>query len=260
MRFEDILSRLQGRYQRKVSGIFSKRPVDIRTDVAHISFTFDDFPRSALHVGGKILMEFGLNGTYYAAMGLMDSAGPTGDLFTVKDLEVLIHQGHELGCHTHSHCDSWDTTPDVFEKAIVENRTALKRLLPAAVFQSCSYPLSNPRPGTKRRAEKYFACCRGGGQTFNTGTADLNMLKAFFIEKKRNDIDFIKSVIDQNADSRGWLIFATHDVSGTPTQFGCSPGLFEQIVAHSVESGATVLPVVKTLESIRRWHESQPGS
>ncbi len=41
----------------------------------------------------------------------------------------------------------------------------------------------------------------------------------------------------------GWLVFATHDVSESPTRFGCTPALFERIVDYAEKSGAHVLPV-----------------
>ncbi|MBZ5623491.1 MAG: polysaccharide deacetylase family protein [Acidobacteriia bacterium] len=75
-----------------------------------ISFTFDDFPRSALHTGGAILNRSGLAGTYYACLGLMGGETATGKLFNADDLKILIDRGHELGCHTYSHCHSWVPT------------------------------------------------------------------------------------------------------------------------------------------------------
>ncbi len=41
---------------------------------------------------------------------------------------------------------------------------------------------------------------------------------------------------DLNADP-GWLVFYTHDVSDTPTEFGCKPETFERLVSHAVKAG-----------------------
>ena len=87
-----------------------------------ISFTFDDFPRSALMNAGAILRERGLAGTYYASFGLMGRTAPTGEIFTREDLDELIRQGHELACHTFDHCDSWETAPAEFEASILRNQ------------------------------------------------------------------------------------------------------------------------------------------
>ena len=71
------------------------------------------------------------------------------------------------------------------------------------------------------------------------------------MEKSRDNPEAVKSLIDQNAHARGWLIFATHDVCEDPSPFGCTPDFFEQVVQWSGESGARILPVVKALEVIQ---------
>jgi peptidoglycan/xylan/chitin deacetylase (PgdA/CDA1 family) len=223
----------------------------IDTQQPFISFTFDDFPRSALLTGGAILNSHHLAGTYYVSLGLLGKDAPTGRIAGSEDLTTLVEQGHELGCHTFSHCDSWKTDTKTFEDSIIENRAALGRLLPGAAFKTFSYPISPPRPLTKARMASYFSCCRAGGQAPNIGTADLNQLSAYFLEKTRHDIQAVRSVIDQNRQARGWLILATHDISDDPTPFGCTPGFFQDVVRYAIGSGARILPVVSALEALR---------
>ncbi|MDH4188471.1 MAG: polysaccharide deacetylase family protein [Nitrospira sp.] len=229
----------------------------INSQVPLISFTFDDFPRSALHTGGAILKRFGLRGTYYASFGLMGTEAPTGQIFLTEDIGVLLEQGHELGCHTFAHCDSWKTKTPMFERSIVKNGLELSKLVPGGSFRTFSYPISPPRPQTKRTMAHHFSCCRGGGQTFNVGTADLNYLSAYFMEQGRDSPKLLKSLIDQNRDARGWLIFATHDICKAPTPFGCTPKFFEDIVQYAVKSGGQVLPVVEAMEALRSSSSSQ---
>jgi len=246
-----FLTSIRNRYRRITARSFARRPFVISTDTPLISFTFDDFPQSALLTGGAILKSFGLAGTYYASFGLMGSHAPTGPIFMPEDVKVLLEQGHELGCHTFSHCDAGSTRPGVFEEAVIRNRQALSELVPGASFKSLSYPISVPRVGTKRRISKYFACCRCGGQTFNVGDVDLSYLSAFFLEQSRDNPEIIKNLVDQNRRARGWLILATHDVCGDPTRYGCTPGFFEEIVRYSVNSGARILPVFQAYETLR---------
>src|SRR5580704_12505984 len=108
-------SRLVGFYQRQAGRRAHRRPFLVQPQRPLISFTFDDFPRSALLAGGAILNRYGLAGTYYAALGLMGEQAPTGQLFVSSDLTTLLDRGHELGCHTFSHLDSWDTETSAFE-------------------------------------------------------------------------------------------------------------------------------------------------
>ncbi len=246
-----FLAKILRRPQRIIARSFARRPLAISTQTPIISFTFDDFPRSALLTGGAILRSFGLRGTYYASLGLMGTQAPTGAIFLPEDLKVLLEQGHELGCHTFSHCDAWNTKPSVFEDSVVRNRQALGELLPGTSFETLSYPISVPHAGTKRRISKYFACCRCGGQTFNTGKVDLNYLSAFFLEKSRGNPEIAKNLIDQNRGARGWLIFATHDICNAPTPWGCTPRFFEEIVRYAVNSGARILPVFQAYEALR---------
>ena len=199
----------------------------------------------------------------------MGKPSPLGPMFRVEDLKELVDQGHELGCHTFGHCHSWNTPPDVYERAIIENQRALTEVLPNASFQTFSYPFSAPRLAVKQVASRHFLCCRGGGlragryilrhaaggQTFNSWTTDLNCLCAFFLEKSRDNPDAVKSLIDQNARARGWLIFATHDVQAAPSPYGCTPGFFEQVVQWALGSGAQVLPVLEALQVLQA---SQP--
>ena len=217
-----------------------------------ISFTFDDFPRSALLTAGTILHQRGFAGTYYASFGLMGSRGPTGEIFVREDLDELVRHEHELACHTFDHCDSWGTASNEFEASILRNQRAVAERLPGTKLDSLSYPISWPRPETKRRVATYYECARGSGQTFNAGIEDLNYLKAFFIEQSRGNFGEIKQIIDANARAKGWLIFATHDVCDQPTRFGCTPAFFERIVEYSAKSGAIVLPVHAAFRRIRQ--------
>ncbi|HTV54138.1 MAG TPA: hypothetical protein VMI06_04405, partial [Terriglobia bacterium] len=94
-------------------------------------------------------------------------------------------------------------------------------------------------------------CCRGGGQTFNSGIADLNQLSAYFLEKAGSNFELVKALIDKNREARGWLIFATHDISSAPSPFGCTPEFFEGVVRYAIDSGAQILPVAAALNVVR---------
>src|SRR5205823_2244619 len=78
-----ILSRFRGYYQRKAASLVFRRPFVISPTRPLISFTFDDFPRSALLAGGAILNRFGVAGTYYVSLGLLGKNEPSGKMFLV---------------------------------------------------------------------------------------------------------------------------------------------------------------------------------
>jgi peptidoglycan/xylan/chitin deacetylase (PgdA/CDA1 family) len=248
--FQSALQRAHGFYQRKAARLLFRRPLLIRTERPLISFTFDDFPRSALHVGGETLAKFDVAGTYYVSLGMAGSVTETGEQFVLDDLPMLLERGHELGCHTYSHCHSWRTDPVKFEDEVLRNQSALSDL-GSVKFKTLSYPIAPPRPLTKLRMARHFAACRGGGQTLNTGVADLNHLRAFFLEKSSKNPKVIEDLISQNARERGWLIFATHDVAEAPTPYGVTPVFFEAVVRCAVNSGARILPVAQAVEVLK---------
>jgi hypothetical protein len=146
-------------------------------------------------------------------------------------------------------CHSWRTEPGDFETSILRNRRALDEIIPGTSFRTLLYPISEPRPLNKKTAGKYFRC-RAGSRSPNVGTIDLNALCARFLEQYRGDPRTLKKLIDRNCRERGWLTFATHDISSTPSPFGCTPEFFEDIVRDAVQSGARVLPVVEALKML----------
>ena len=234
-----------------------QRPQAIRLDRPLISFTFDDFPRTALLNGGAILKRFGLTATYFTAMGLIGKDSPSGQIAGVDDLMKALEDGHELGCHTYAHCHSWQTPTSTFEESVRLNGAAIGEVVPGLRFASFSYPISEPRPLTKRAVAKHFQCCRAGGQTLNKRTADLNQLAAYFLERSKNGLQEVRELIDQNKQDCGWIIFATHDITDNPSRYGCTPEFFENVVKYAVESGAEVLPVIQALKRIQSSERSE---
>lgn len=246
-----LLARVHGRYKKLVGEGSPRRPLRMRNASAIVSFSFDDFPVSAIRIAGPMLRAAGAHGTYYTSLGLMGTTAPTGRIFERPDLEAAIEAGHELGCHTFGHRDAWNTEGGDFDAAIRSNQEALARIAPQARFESFAYPISGPSRATKRVAANYYECSRAGGQTFNQDGTDLNLLKAFFIEMSVANPDRMRATIEACVAARGWLVFATHDVEENPTRYGCTPGLFERVLRWSVDSGARILPVAGALRTIR---------
>ena len=243
--------RMRNRYRMLTVDLLARRSFPMPHAAPFISFTFDDFPRSAYTAGGKILKNYGLAGTYYVSLGMLNRKSDPGEIADIEMLGNVVSDGHELGCHTYSHPNPWEATPGLFESSILENRRAFSDLFPGSDFHTFAYPYGVATPRTKRIAGKYFACCRGGRQSFNSGRIDLNYLNACFIDaRKKESRSSVKSLISGNREAKGWLIFVTHHVAEDPSPYGCTPDFFEEIVRCSVESGAVVLPVFRTFEAL----------
>jgi peptidoglycan/xylan/chitin deacetylase (PgdA/CDA1 family) len=223
---------------------FARRDFCLDGDVSYVSFTFDDFPSSALTEGGRILGNSGVRGTYFVSLQLLECDSPSGRIASWADLESLVSEGHELGCHTFGHLDGSKVSAAEFERSIEANSQALATSAIDAKFQVFAYPLNGPAVETKRIAGERFLACRGGGQCFNRDTVDLSLLKAYFLDHRSGqNLAEVRQLIEANAAAKGWLIFATHDVAENPSPYGCPPAFFDEIVRLSLMSGAKVMPM-----------------
>lgn len=255
-----VLLRIRNKLRRVLAIRAARRSAFLDHGFPVVSFSFDDFPTSALEIGGAILNRSNVYGTYYASFSLMDHDSPVGRIFSASDIEKCVASGHELGCHTFSHCCSWDIPRRAFEASLLENASALARLRPGSQFETLAYPYGNPSPWAKKACARYFSCGRGGGQALNAGSTDLNNLRAFFLEQSRDQPERIVRLIALNQMLKGWLIFGTHDVTECPSPFGCRPHLLEEVVRASIESGARVLPIGQAWRLIRSCLGGQPWS
>ena len=93
------------RLVREIGGFLCTRPAKVDWPGGVVSFTFDDFPRSAWVNGGAILEKYDRRGTYYTAMGMAGTANNLGPLFDLDDLRAAHAHGHEIACHTYHHRD-----------------------------------------------------------------------------------------------------------------------------------------------------------
>ncbi len=246
-----LASRIVGKYHRTLANRFCQQMVEINIPVPIISFTFDDAPRSAFNTGGDILRSYGAKATFFLSFGLLGTETEVGKIATQDDLLLAVNEGNELGCHTFDHLDAWHTSTGKYMQSIIENGQALNRMLPGEHFKTFAYPKSGAKLSVKYGLQKRFICCRSGGQVPNIGMADMNMLKACFLDKRTNiDMNYVKKVIDHNTERRGWLIFATHDVTENPSPYGCTPDFLREVIEYSAFSGALLLPLKEAYTNI----------
>jgi peptidoglycan/xylan/chitin deacetylase (PgdA/CDA1 family) len=244
MRMNNFLPRITGKYRRTLANQFCRRMVTVSLPTPVISFTFDDAPKTAFKTGGAILGSHGAKATYFLSLALLGLETEIGGIANEDDLVLAVNEGHELGCHTFEHLDAWYTSTEKYMASVIENGQALEMILPEQHFSTFAYPKSGATLSVKYPLQKLFSCCRGGGQVANVGMTDLNMLKACFLDKRAKvDLDFIRKLIDYNMEQRGWLIFATHDVTDNPSPYGCTPEFFRAVVEYSALSGAALLTV-----------------
>ena len=223
----------------------------MRNNEPIVSFSFDDFPITAWTNGGAILHQFGYKATYFVSLGLMGSKHPEIGLFYDLDvLQAVVASGHELGCHTFNHLDAWNCSLNDFKESVIANQSRIGIYFNDLSFRTFAYPKGRATRIVKKAAGKHFACCRGTYPGLNMGTIDLNMLKACSIYQRNGSVYQVERLVKANVESRGWLIFYTHDIRDQCSPFGCTEGMFEKVVAIVAQSGARVLPIRDALSVV----------
>jgi peptidoglycan/xylan/chitin deacetylase (PgdA/CDA1 family) len=215
-----------------------------------VSFTFDDFPKSAATTGASILERYDARGTYYVSMGLAATERETGPMFDLEDIRALYRAGHEIACHTHTHLDCAKASRRAIVAAVRRNAAALACVVPDFVPANFAYPYGSVSPAAKRVLRSRFASCRGIRRGINHGIIDRADLVAIAIY----DCCFAETemyrLIDQNTSVGGWLVFYTHDIVDTPSRFGCTPAQLKAIVGYA-RKRAQILPVRQVVAALQ---------
>jgi peptidoglycan/xylan/chitin deacetylase (PgdA/CDA1 family) len=259
------LRSLAGTARRGVLSKLYRKPVPLRDCGPIVSFTFDDFPRTALTVGGPILERYGARGTYYTAMGLMNmdltKTGPmktsseVGDQFRREDLETLLEHGHELASHTFTHISSRSVSRATFCQDVSKGIDALKKST-GEVAANFAYPFGDVALTSKRalqpgaRNNPGVTSARGIIPGLNGPEIDLSLLRANSLYGDVDRASRAEELIAENMIRKTWLIFYTHDVSPNPSPYGCTPELLEAAISCAARSASRILTVREALAEI----------
>jgi peptidoglycan/xylan/chitin deacetylase (PgdA/CDA1 family) len=235
-----------GRLRAEMLSAVHSRPLPLHNQGPVVSFCFDDFPRTAYTTGGAILKSCGVCGTYYAAPGLMNTTNELGDQFRQEDIDSLLADGHELGCHTFSHVSCRAVSPRSFESDVLKGRQVIRTLTGCDVG-NFAYPYGHVSIRSKKQIGALMSSCRGIYGGINDIDADLNLLRANSLYGDVDQYSRFESLLTANVARRGWLIFYTHDVRRNPSAFGCTPALLDQTVALASESGCRIASIKEAL-------------
>ena len=235
------------RMQHRVISALSTRPATWNSDIPTVSFTFDDFPRTAATAGGVLLKSFDARGTYYTAMGLLNTRNGLGEHFTLEDLHFLHEEGHEVGSHTFTHVGCRAISHSRFALEIEKGRSAIRDLAGFQDSGNFAYPFGQITWRVKRTVGPAFTSCRSTFPGLNGPQVDLNLLRGNALYGDVDRLGQAKQLILKTEEHRGWLIFYTHDVRPNPSPFGCTPGLFESVVKFALQRGCRILTVREAL-------------
>lgn len=217
-----------------------------------VSFSFDDFPRTALTNGGRILSEHGCLGTFYVS-GVFEGRTENGIVyFDRDDLRRVASEGHEIGCHTFGHLRLPGKGRAEIEQSLAQNAGYVREVLAEDYMMSTfAYPFGAISMSSKRLLHNVFSVCRSTEPHVNAGTVDFAQLGAVGLDMRSFDVVKIERIIDEAVARKGWLNFFTHDVSDNPSPFGCTPPAFRRVVEMVVDRGIDILPVKNATGRVR---------
>ncbi|MFZ0317769.1 MAG: polysaccharide deacetylase family protein [Candidatus Sulfotelmatobacter sp.] len=238
---------IPGAMRRKVLCSLYRRPALLRNRKPIVSFTFDDFPRTAYLVGGSILERYGARGTYYAACGLMNGCNELGEQFRSEDVDSLLEKGHELASHTFDHVSCRSVSCAEFCEDVKRGSEAVEELS-GIRSGNFAYPFGHVTVQAKCDLATKVSSARSIFPGCNGPEVDLNLLRANSLYGDLDGARRVEELIEENVRLNTWLIFYTHDVQAKPSAFGCTPALFEAAVSHAARRGCRILSVQEGLE------------
>ena len=222
--------------RRKLGLLLGQRQIGDLWPQGVVSFTFDDFPKTALTAGGAILERHGARGTYYTASTMANTKSDAGFLFDAEDIQTAHQRGHEIACHTHSHLRCSEARASALASEVHANAAALSAIIKDFVPTNFAFPYGASSPTARRVMKRYYSSCRGNQPGINVKIPDLAELFAYSVYAMTFDEIKMRDLIDKNRAIGGWLIFYTHDVTQSPSPYGCTPEQWEAVVGHAARS------------------------
>jgi peptidoglycan/xylan/chitin deacetylase (PgdA/CDA1 family) len=244
----NLMSEARARFSHRMAMHLRVEPFRLRNETPLVSFTFDDVPKSAATVGAAILDAHDVHGTFYVIGSQVGTASPLWDMVDGDDVVALHRGGHEIACHTFSHKRACDLDAETLSAEIARNQQYLRSLDSSIRIENFAYPFGYGSFVRKRQLKTVFKSCRSIVPGVNSGTVDLQFLRAMPLIDRRIDRDGIERAFDQAQTANGWLIFYTHDVADEPSPYGCSPALLNEALEAASRRKIPVLNMAEALQ------------
>jgi len=243
----NIVKRILRKIGRESAEYIARRNAFLHAGKKIVSFTFDDFPLTAIENGARLLEAHKVHGTFYCSLGLAGTNSPSGVIGTQQDMLALLERGHELACHTFGHVNCAERSSKFIFEDCLRNQNLAKEIANVH-FYSFAYPFGDFNPSSKRVVSSVYQSARTIELGINANKIDLAALNSVGLYESKG-LEELKLWLDKLDKSGGWLIFHTHDVSKTPSQLGCSIILFERILKASIDKGFQIMTVVEATEA-----------
>jgi peptidoglycan/xylan/chitin deacetylase (PgdA/CDA1 family) len=242
------ISDARARFSHRMAMHLRVEPFRLRNATPMVSFTFDDVPKSAAAVGAAVLDAHGVHGTFYVIGSQVGASSPLWEMVDGEDIVALHRHGHEIACHTFSHKRACDIDAATLSAEVERNQHYLQSLDSSIRIENFAYPFGYGSFVRKRQLKTLFKSCRSIVPGVNSGSVDLQFLRAMPLIDRRIDRDGIERAFDEAETANGWLIFYTHDVADQPSPYGCSPALLNEALEAA---SRRKIPVLNMAEALR---------
>lgn len=236
---------LPAKIGRRLTQWRAARPVRIAPARPTLSISFDDFPASAARQGMSVLADAGVRATFYACAGLQGQDSPFGPMFSNDDLAAVHAAGHEVACHTFSHLDCAQASPETVLKECDRNAEELL----ASPFSHMAYPYGETTFALKQALRPRFQTARGILSGLNRGRVDALQLRAVSLYGKAAD-QAVSPWLEAAAARNAWLILFTHDVAESPSRFGTTPQALAATLSSAKARGFAIMPVGEAADQL----------
>lgn len=227
------------------------RPVRLAGSRPVASITFDDFPKSAWEIGGKILARHKARATYYTGGGFC-GRNRNGVLFyDLGDLHALAAADHEIACHGYGHQQTPTLSNSALDADRMRNAQFLAPFLAGKKLESYAYPHGAASVRTKLFLARHFTNLRGVHPGINAGMADLAQLQAVSLEMRSFSRGKIDAAIKAALAGNGWISFYSHGVCDNPTEYDSTPAILEEALGRVAEAGIEILPMREAVIAAR---------
>ena len=206
-----------------------------------ITFSFDDFPKSAADNGADIMDSFGAKAIFYACSGLAGGVNLTGEQYTDTDMLALDRAGHEIGAHTRTHRDCAQIPTQAALEDIARNLQDLKDMGLDTPVRHFAYPYGETTILLKRALRDVFTTARGIRAGVNRRGSDRMQLAAMELTPDKATTARAVHAIDQATKAPVWLHIFTHDIRDNPSPFGTTAQELRKIVKSARDSGIQIL-------------------
>jgi peptidoglycan/xylan/chitin deacetylase (PgdA/CDA1 family) len=237
------------RVRRKIANFRRYNCVPSRGTRGALSISFDDFPKTAWTIGGAILREYGVKGTYYVTGALCNHKWEGQQLYDAQDLHEIYEESHEIGSHLYDHISVLRLSEIELRKSIARNDQFVRDQLDNYQMTTFAYPYGDVSVAAKQICAGAFAACRGIGQGINGRSVELAQLKCTDLVA-RSTSAFWEDLVLEAARSKSWLVVVTHDIDENPSPFGCRPKDLQRLLQLAQAADLSILPVKSALAEV----------